>query len=106
MEDSELDTSTYSGQKVSSVGKKKVSLEDDKSNKNTGSMLPWDDHAAVSDSGVKESAMDSKKGHTAVAQSKEDDSNMKEKEMTEKTENILGPSEKYCLQFQCSKKVK
>ncbi len=70
LEDSELDKSTYPGQKASFVGKKRVSSEDDKGNKNTGSKLSPDSHTAVSGSVVKGSAMHLKEVHTAVAQSK------------------------------------
>ena len=70
LENSELNASTYSGQKASSVGKKKISSEDDKCNKNTGRKFLQDGHAAVSDSGVKGSAMDSKDGPSSVTRSK------------------------------------
>ena len=85
LEDSGLDESTYSGQKASSISKKKVSSEDDKVNENTGNRFLQDGHTAVSDSGVTGSAMDSKEGSTAVDQSKEDGFNMKEKEMAVKS---------------------
>ena len=47
LEDSKLDASTYSGQKVSYVGKKKVFSEDDKCNENSSRKFLQDVHAAV-----------------------------------------------------------
>ena len=95
LKESELDTSTYPGQKSSFVGKKKVSSEDDKRNEDTGSKLFQDGHTAVYDSGVKGSAMHLKEGHSAVAQSKKNASYMKEKIMAgKKTENVPDLSHK------------
>ncbi len=70
LEQSELDTATYPGQKASFVGKNKFYSEDDKDNKNAGRKFSQDGHTAISDSGVKGSTMDSKEGHFSVSQSK------------------------------------